>query len=104
MAKASTEQKVLFELKEYVLSQMESMGHWDEEHLESLKEFVDILKKMKLTTRCYSLRVGRNAVELRTEDVETIDLHPHLLNENWEDYARFVLYHDTFVGESVSRF
>ena len=33
-------------------------------------------------------------MELRTEDVETIDLHPHLLNENWEDYARFVLYHE----------
>ena len=50
-------------------------------------------------------RVGRNAVELRTEDVETIDLHPHLLNENWEDYARFVLYHEYLhVGESVSRF
>ena len=57
MAKASTEQKeVLFELKEYVLSQMESMGHWDEEHLESLQGIpLAVLKKCNPTTRCYSL-------------------------------------------------
>ena len=97
MAKASTEQKeVLFELKEYVLSQMESMGHWDEEHLESLQEIPLAVLKKNATQRhgVTRFRVGRNAMELKTEDVETIDLHPQLLSENWEDYARFVLYHE----------
>ena len=69
MAKASTEQKeVLFELKEYVLSQMESMVHWDEEHLESLRGIPLAVLKKNATQRhgVTRFRVGRNAMELKT--------------------------------------
>ena len=39
-------------------------------------------------------RRGAHASTLKTEDVETIDLHPQLLENRWLDYARFVLYHE----------
>ena len=97
MAKPSKKQeKILAELKEDILSQMISMGHWSEEELLPLQDIPLAVLRRNATQRhgVTRFRRGARATELKIEDVETVDLHPQLLNESWNDYARFVLYHE----------
>ena len=97
MAKPSKQQeKILAELKEDIISQMISMRHWSEEELLPLQDIPLAVLRRNATQRhgVTRFRRGARATELKIEDVETIDLHPQLLNESWNDYARFVLYHE----------
>ena len=97
MAKPSIGQiHVLSSLKEYVLSQMESMPLWEQETILPLHSIPLAVLRRNATQRHGVTRFQRGAHSsvLKTEDVETIDLHPKLLDDAWLDYARFVLYHE----------
>ena len=97
MAKPSNGQiQVLSSLKEDVLSQMESMSLWEQEAIFPLHSIPLAVLRRNATQRhgVTRFRRGSQASTLKTEDVETIDLHPRLLHDAWLDYARFVLYHE----------
>ena len=97
MAKPSTEQStVLCRLKEEVLEEMKAIGFEDELRLHALNSVPLAVLRRNATQRhgVTRFRRGANASELKTEDVETVDLHPMLLETSWHDYARFVLYHE----------
>ena len=97
MAKPSNGQiQVLSSLREDVLSQMESMSLWGQEAIFPLHSIPLAVLRRNATQRhgVTRFRRGAQASTLKTEDVETIDLHPRLLDDAWLDYARFVLYHE----------
>jgi len=97
MARPSREQNILLSiLKENVLNQMTEMGHWGEERLSPLHSIPLAVLRRNATQRHGVTRFRRGASPntLETEDVETIDLHPELLTDSWNNYARFVLYHE----------
>ena len=97
MAKPSKEQEsVLASLKEDVLVQMTTINTWSADQIEPLQEIPLAVLRRNATQRhgVTRFRRGANGSELKTKDVETIDLHPQLLEQNWKDYARFVLYHE----------
>ena len=97
MAKPSNGQiQVLSSLKEDVLTQMESMQLWEQEAIFPLHSIPLAVLRRNATQRhgVTRFRRGAQASTLKTEDVETIDLHPKLLDDAWLDYARFVLYHE----------
>ena len=97
MAKPSKEQSiVLSQLKDEVLEQMKTIGIEDESRLNSLNPIPLAVLRRNATQRhgVTRFRRGANASELKTEDVQTVDLHPMLLDPSWHDYARFVLYHE----------
>lgn len=97
MAKPSIEQtEVLARMKDEVLAEMKAMGFDNQERLQALDSIPLAVLRRNATQRhgVTRFRRGAHAVELNTEDVETIDLHPVLLNSSWSDYARFVLYHE----------
>lgn len=97
MAKASLEQQnILGRLREQVLTEMSTMSIWGEEKIRQISEIPLAVLRKSATQRhgVTRFRRGSNAFELNTKDVETIDLHPGLLNESWEDYALFVLFHE----------
>ena len=97
MAKPSAEQSnVLSHLKDEVLDQMQAIGFESESRLHALNSIPLAVLRRNATQRhgVTRFRRGANASELKTKDVETIDLHPMLLNGSWHDYARFVLFHE----------
>ena len=97
MAKPSKMQTdALLQLKHVVIDQMVTMNYWEEERIHPLHDIPLAVLRKNATQRhgVTRFRRGANASELKTEDVETIDLHPHLLHEDWNDYAQFVLYHE----------
>ena len=97
MAKPSNEQSiVLSQLQDEVLEQMKTIGFENESRLNSLNSIPLAVLRRNATQRhgVTRFRRGANASELKTEDVETVDLHPMLLDPSWHDYARFVLYHE----------
>ena len=97
MAKPSSQQaSVLMTLKDEVLDEMKTMGFESEERLNALQSIPLAVLRRNATQRhgVTRFRRGANATELKTEDVETIDLHPILLKDSWNDYARFVLFHE----------
>ena len=97
MAKPSIQQNQrLAQLKQDVLVQMESMGHWSQESLSPLQNIPLAVLRKNATQRhgVTRFRRGARTTELKTKDVETIDLHPNLLSMEWNDYAQFVLYHE----------
>ena len=97
MARPSKEQKALLSiLKDDVLNQMEAMEHWKDKHLSPLYDIPLAVLRRNATQRhgVTRFRRGANSKKLETEDVETIDLHPELLTDSWNNYARFVLYHE----------
>ena len=97
MAKPSKMQTdALLRLKHEVIDQMVTMNYWEEERIHPLHDIPLAVLRKNATQRhgVTRFRRGANASELKTEDVETIDLHPQLLENRWLDYARFVLYHE----------
>ena len=97
MTKPSSQQaSVLMTLKDEVLDEMKTMGFESEERLDALQSIPLAVLRRNATQRhgVTRFRRGANATELKTEDVETIDLHPILLKDSWNDYARFVLFHE----------
>ena len=97
MAKPSSIQtSSLEELRIEVLRTMTDMGLWEVDGLSNLYEVKLGVLRRNATQRHGVTRFkrGRNANMLHFEDVETVDLHPHLLTDEWHHYARFVLYHE----------
>jgi len=97
MAKPSLEQSnVLNRLRDEVLEEMKAIGFDNELRLHALNTIPLAVLRRNATQRhgVTRFRRGANASELKTEDVETIDLHPILLDPSWRDYAQFVLYHE----------
>lgn len=97
MAKPSKEQSiVLSQLKDDVLEEMNKIGFNDQACMNSLNSIPLAVLRRNATQRhgVTRFRRGANASELKTEDVQTVDLHPMLLDPMWHDYARFVLYHE----------
>ena len=97
MAKPSRAQEQrLARLSDDVLNEMHLLGKWDQHNLDQLHTIPHAVLRRNATQRHGVTRFRRRAkgCELKTEDVETIDLHPQLLDEAWGDYARFVLYHE----------
>ena len=75
---------------------MKTIGIGNESRLNSLNPIPLAVLRRNATQRhgVTRFRRGANASELKTEDVQTVDLHPMLLDPSWHDYARFVLYHE----------
>ena len=97
MARPSSEQKIVLScLKEDVLAKMRAMNVWSNHLLTPLADIPLAVLRKNATQRhgVTRFRRGANPSILNTEDVKTIDLHPQLLEDSWNDYARFVLYHE----------
>ena len=97
MAKPSIDQEQrLARLSDDVLNEMHDLGKWDQHNLDQLHTIPLAVLRRNATQRHGVTRFRRRSkgFELKTEDVETIDLHPQLLYEALGDYARFVLYHE----------
>ena len=97
MAKPSSIQVTSLEdLRIEVLLTMNHMEVWADDKLRNLHHVQLAVLRRNATQRHGVTRFkrGRTSEALHFEDVETVDLHPHLLTEEWLDYARFVLYHE----------
>lgn len=97
MAKPSSIQvSSLEDLRIEVLLTMNHMDVWPEDELKNLHLVQLAVLRRNATQRHGVTRFkrGRTSETLHFEDVETVDLHPYLLTEEWLDYARFVLYHE----------
>lgn len=97
MAKPSpTQTSSLEELRIEVLRAMSGMNLWGEDELSNLYQVRLGVLRRNATQRHGVTRFkrSRNSSTLHFEDVETVDLHPHLLTDEWHQYARFVLYHE----------
>ena len=82
MAKPSSGQiEILTSLKEYVLTEMQAMPFWRQETLLPLQSIPLAVLRKNATQRHGVTRFlrGARATALKTEDVETIDLHPNCL-------------------------
>ena len=89
MAKPSKDQgQELARLRDDVLNEMHLLGKWDQHNLDQLHTIPLAVLRRNATQRHGVTRFRRSArrCELRTEDVETIDLHPQLL----EHYHRLI--------------
>ena len=97
MAKPSSSQSSSLEdLRIEVIFTMNGMEVWSQDELSSL-HLVQLGVLRRNATQRHGVtrfRRGRGSKTLHFEDVETVDLHPYLLAEEWFDYARFVLYHE----------
>ena len=97
MAKPSSSQaSSLEDLRIEVLLTMNKMEVWPQNELSNLHLVQLGVLRRNATQRHGVTRFkrGRNSETLHFEDVETVDLHPQLLTEEWFNYARFVLYHE----------
>ena len=97
MAKPSSSQSSSLEdLRIEVILTMNGMEVWSQYELSSLYLVQLGVLRRNATQRHGVTRFkrGRGSKTLHFEDVETVDLHPYLLAEEWFDYARFVLYHE----------
>ena len=93
MVNASPSQvKLLEELRGQVLDAMHSIEKVRSMRLSTLATIkLGVLRKNATQRHGVTRWQRSHAGELT---VETVDLHPHLLCEGWEDYAAFVLYHE----------
>ena len=93
MVNASPSQvKLLEDLRGQVLDAMHSIEKVRSMRLSTLATIkLGVLRKNATQRHGVTRWQRSHAGELT---VETVDLHPHLLCEGWEDYAAFVLYHE----------
>lgn len=93
MARANPDQLASLEsLKERVLEVMASLSLFEAPELRALEHVpLGVLRRNATqrhgVTRWKVLASG-------SLEVESVDLHPELLNQAWRDYAEFVLYHE----------
>ena len=93
MAKPSAvDADALSVLRVGVLDEMRTMGQFDEDQLEFLRHVpLGVLKKNATQRHGVTRWLREPSGSL---SVQTVDLHPRLLNEAWSDYAAFVMYHE----------
>lgn len=93
MAKPSGEQQAsLTLLRTRVLDEMAAMDLFSSEQIQLLQTVpLGVLNK-NATQRHGVTRWLRETPSTLT--VQTVDLHPRLLNQEWLDYAAFVMYHE----------
>ena len=75
---------------------MTDMPEWAESNVEILRQIpLGVLRK-NATQRHGVTRWKRgvNLASLAPEDVEVIDLHPRMLEDDWKAYSAFVLHHE----------
>ena len=93
MARANPQQKVALEqLREDVLGTMQYLPSVQDQALAVLDNLPLGVLRRSATQRHGVTRWRRGADG--TLVVETVDLHPNLLCEAWNSYAKFVLYHE----------
>lgn len=97
MAKPSQHQaSQLAELRDFVIDVMREMPVWKDANVEQLRCLnLGVLRK-NATQRHGVTRWKRgvDANSLTLENVDTIDLHPQLLDARWKAYSAFVLHHE----------
>ena len=93
MVKPSKEQlETLTMLRARVVDEMTTLGDFNLEQIQFLQTLpLGVLKK-NATQRHGVTRWLRETPSNLT--VQTVDLHPRLLNPNWLDYGAFVMYHE----------
>lgn len=97
MAKPSKEQTILLnELRDFVIDVMRDMPEWVDANVERLLTIPLGVLRRNATQRHGVTRWKRGVdiASLEPEDVEVIDLHPRMLNEQWRAYSAFVLHHE----------
>ena len=93
MARASPHQlDVLITLRNEVMTVMEDVGLLDAEQRNLLLDVPLGVLRSNSTQRHGVTRWKADQDGQLT--VEVVDLNPHLLNEAWQDYAAFVLFHE----------
>ena len=93
MARASPHQlDVLITLRNEVMTVMEDVGLLDAEQRTLLLDVPLGVLRSNSTQRHGVTRWKADQGGQLT--VEVVDLNPHLLNEAWQDYAAFVLFHE----------
>jgi len=87
---------LLEKLRFLVIDIMIDMDVWKDYDLQPLHNVKLGLLRRNATQRHGVTRWHRGITsdELRIENVETIELHPELLNQEWSAYAAFVLHHE----------
>ena len=97
MVRPSIEAKAnLKELRDAVVDIMLDMPVWADAPIEELRDIpLGVLRK-NATQRHGVTRWKRgvNLNQMRVSDVDVIDLHPRLLDEEWRPYGAFVLHHE----------
>ena len=86
----------LKELRDAVVDIMLDMPVWADAPIEELRDIpLGVLRK-NATQRHGVTRWKRgvNLDQIRVSDVDVIDLHPRLLDEEWRPYGAFVLHHE----------
>ena len=83
-------------LKEFVIDLMTDMDVWSETKTQDLSNIKLGLLRSNATQRHGVTRWKRgvNLSKLSPSDVEVIDIHPQLLEDEWKAYAAFVLHHE----------
>ena len=97
MAKPSYGQLVqLNELRDLVVSIMSDMVIWRDHDLSQLYDIELGVLRRNATQRHGVTRwkKGVSGDELTLENIDTIELHPELLSQQWNPYAAFVLHHE----------
>ncbi|MDA9254607.1 hypothetical protein N9P14_00840 [Candidatus Poseidoniaceae archaeon] len=97
MAKPSKEQiHLLDELRDFVIEVMRDMPEWVDAKVERLRSIPLGVLRRNATQRHGVTRWKRgvNLHTLQPEDVEVIDIHPKMLNQQWKAYSAFVLHHE----------
>tara|TARA_B100000282_G_C31723565_1_gene487238 strand:- start:1426 stop:1971 length:546 start_codon:yes stop_codon:yes gene_type:complete len=90
------QQERLVFLKKFVLNIMQDMEIWQDFDLEELSKIKLGVLKRNATQRhgATKWQLSANKDLLTINDVEVIELHPHLLEEKWNAYAAYVLHHE----------
>lgn len=91
-----TQQLLLEELRNLVIGIMTDMSIWREFDLSPLYQIELGLLRKNATQRHGVTRWQRgfSRDQLSLDNLEVIELHPELLNEEWSAYAAFVLHHE----------
>ena len=89
---SARQQHELDALQVEVLAEMAAIGMLDEDGRRRLDNVPLGVLRSNATQRHGVTRWSRNGVGHLKVDV--VDLNPHLLNDNWRDYAAFVLFHE----------
>lgn len=88
---SSSQQAFLHHLRGRVLAKMSHLGLLDDQQEAFLREVPLGVLRRNATQRHGVTRWKRRGHLLT---LETVDLHPRLLNESWEDYGSFVMFHE----------